>query len=163
VAMEVYHLLSVTINSNIWHKIIFNAGIVNHVLSWKGFLPLGRLTYCVFLIHYDYLNVFYSAMRKQYYYTIFGQISIYFGVLVVVFGLAFVISVTLEASFLNLEKLIFSSKPKGKKPTTYVIYVYTYNMLILKIIIHGKKTWLKRKGNVEHAIDVCSFQNYLGN
>lgn len=70
------------------------------LLSCKGFLPLGRLTYCVYLIHYDYLNVFYSAVRKQFYYTMFEQFtSICFGVLVISFGLAFVAAVTVEAAF----------------------------------------------------------------
>ncbi len=35
-------------------------------------------------------------------------------VLLQTFGLAFLVSVTLEASFLNLEKLVFSSKSKSK-------------------------------------------------
>nr|CAH0109554.1 unnamed protein product [Daphnia galeata] len=88
-------------------------GFVNRLLSWKGFLPLGRLCYCVYLIHYDFLNVYYSAMRKQFYYTLFEQFTACFGFLVFSFGISFVVSVTLEASFLNLEKLIFYSKPKG--------------------------------------------------
>jgi peptidoglycan/LPS O-acetylase OafA/YrhL len=91
-------------------------GFVNRFLSWKGFLPLGRLTYCVYLIHYDYLTVFNSAIRKQYYYTMFGTVITCFGVLVFCFGLAFVAAVTIEASFLNLEKLVFSSsKSKSTK------------------------------------------------
>lgn len=90
-----------------------NQGFVNRILSWKGFVPLGRLTYCVYLIHYDYLNVFYAALRKQYYYTMLGQFTICFGVLLICFGLAFATAVTLEASFLNLEKLFFAPKPKS--------------------------------------------------
>ena len=88
-------------------------GFVDRFLSWKGFLPLGRLTYCVYLIHYDYLNVFFSAMRKQYYYTLAWEFTLYFGLLCTVFGMAFVVSVAIEASFLNLEKLAFSSKMKN--------------------------------------------------
>ncbi|EFX85286.1 hypothetical protein DAPPUDRAFT_314000 [Daphnia pulex] len=89
-------------------------GFVNRLLSWKGFLPLGRMTYCVYLIHYDFLVVYYSAMRKRFYYTLFEQFTVCFGLLVVTFGLAFLVSVTLEASFLNLEKLVFSSKSKSQ-------------------------------------------------
>ncbi|XP_046461507.1 nose resistant to fluoxetine protein 6-like [Daphnia pulex] len=89
-------------------------GIVNRLLSWKGFLPLGRVTYCVYLIHYDFLVAYYSAMRKRFYYTLFEQFTVCFGLLVMTFGIAFLVSVTLEASFLNLEKLIFSSKSKSK-------------------------------------------------
>ena len=51
-------------------------------------------------------------MRKNYYYTMLGQYTMSFGVIVITFGFAFVASVTLEASLLNLEKLLFSSKPK---------------------------------------------------
>ncbi|EFX71086.1 hypothetical protein DAPPUDRAFT_60562 [Daphnia pulex] len=90
-------------------------GFVNWFLSWKGFMPLGRLTYCVYLIHYDFLTVFTSSVRKQYYYTMFGTVVTCFGVLVFCFALAFLAAVTIEASFLNLEKLLFSSpKPKSK-------------------------------------------------
>ena len=85
-------------------------GFVNRLLSWKGFLPLGRLTYCVFLIHYDLLNIFYSSNRKQLYYTFFGEFITFLGILVISFALAFVASVAIEASFLNLEKLLFSPK-----------------------------------------------------
>ena len=48
-------------------------------------------------------------MRKPYYYTIFDQIQQFLGVVFMVFLIAFIISVTVEAPFLNLEKLIFSS------------------------------------------------------
>jgi peptidoglycan/LPS O-acetylase OafA/YrhL len=79
-------------------------------------MPLGRLTYCVYLVHYDFLTVFTSAVRKQYYYTLFGTVVTCFGVLVFCFALAFLAAVAIEASFLNLEKLLFSSsKPKSKK------------------------------------------------
>lgn len=33
---------------------------VNRFLSWKGFIPLNRLTYCVYLIHLGYLNVVFA-------------------------------------------------------------------------------------------------------
>ncbi|XP_057365085.1 nose resistant to fluoxetine protein 6-like [Daphnia carinata] len=83
-------------------------GFVNRLLSWKGFLPLSRLSYCVFLIHYSYLDVFYASNRKLVYYTFLSQLTTYFGILATVFGLAFVVSITVEASFLNVEKLVFA-------------------------------------------------------
>jgi len=106
------------ISTSNWAIYTLRTGFVNRLLSWKGFLPLGRMTYCVYLIHYDFLVVYYSAMRKRFYYTLFEQFTVCFGLLVVSFGLAFLVSVTLEASFLNLEKLIFSSKSKSK--LTYI-------------------------------------------
>uniref|UniRef100_A0A0P5TA70 Nose resistant to fluoxetine protein n=1 Tax=Daphnia magna TaxID=35525 RepID=A0A0P5TA70_9CRUS len=89
-------------------------GFVNRLLSWKGFLPLGRLTYCVYLIHFDFLIIFYAALRKRFYYSLPDQFTTCFGILLICFGMAFVVSVSLEASFLNLEKFIFSSRPKSK-------------------------------------------------
>ena len=96
---------------NLLYKFLYtNIGFVNHFLSWKGFLPLSRLTYCVYLIHYDYLTAYYAMSRKLIYYTFVTQLTTYFGIVVTVFGLAFIVSVTVEASFLNLEKLLFSLK-----------------------------------------------------
>lgn len=87
---------------------IISTGFVNRFLSWRGFLPLSRLTYCVYLIHYNYLTVFYAMNRKQLYYTFISELTTYFGILLTVFGLSFVIAVTVEASFVNLEKLLFT-------------------------------------------------------
>jgi len=57
-------------------------------------------------------------------YTTFDHITQYFGDLFTVFLLAFFVSVTIEAPFLNLEKLLFSplakkpvGEPKGVPPT----------------------------------------------
>lgn len=75
-------------------------------------MPLSRLSYCVYLIHYDYLNIFYAANRKLVYYTFFTQLTSYFGIVLTVFGLAFLVCITVESSFLNLEKLIVASLTK---------------------------------------------------
>ena len=83
-------------------------GIINRLLSWKGFLPLSRLSYCVYLIHFAYLDVFYAANRKLVYYTFNSQLTTYLGIVVTVIGLALFVSITVEASFLNIEKIIFS-------------------------------------------------------
>jgi len=49
-------------------------GVVNRFLSWRGFIPLGRLTYCVYLIHLTYLGAFFAHSRKPMYYTTFNQV-----------------------------------------------------------------------------------------
>ena len=71
-------------------------------------MPLGRLTYCVYLTHLDYLNVFFAWNRKQLYFTFMGALTTYLGLVVTVFVLSFFVSATIEASFLNLEKLLFT-------------------------------------------------------
>ena len=89
--------------------ILLKSGFVDRLLSWRGFLPLSRLTYCVYLIHYDYLNIYYSLNRRMIYYTFIDQLTEFFGIMVTVFGLAFLVSIFVEASFINLERWIFSS------------------------------------------------------
>ena len=71
-------------------------------------------------------------MRKRFYYTLFEQFTTCLGALVITFVLAFVVSVTLEATFLNLEKFIFSPKPKSdslskKKPCSSLRIYITCN------------------------------------
>jgi len=85
-------------------------GFVNELLSWSAFGPLARMTYCVYLIHLNFIKIYFAYMRKPIFYTTFGHIQLYFGVLLTVFLLSFLLSLTIEAPFLNLEKLIFSKK-----------------------------------------------------
>lgn len=81
-------------------------GFVNRFLSWKVFIPLARLTYVVYLVHFTYLTVYHSYIRKPYYYTKFTHAEHYFGVLLMVFFMAFAICLTVEVPLLNLEKLL---------------------------------------------------------
>ena len=37
-------------------------GVIDSFLSWGFFLPLARITYMAYLIHYDILMVFYYSM-----------------------------------------------------------------------------------------------------
>lgn len=107
--------------ATIWRKsiqIFIAIAIINRLLSWKGFLPLSRLSYCVYLIHFAYLDAFYASNRKLVYYTFNSQLKTYLGIVVTVFGLAFVVSITVEASFLNIEKLLFPAF----SPRTYRLW-----------------------------------------
>ena len=49
-----------------------------------------------------------ARMRQPFFYTLTDTVMLYFSLLVTAFGLSFIISLTIEASFLNLEKLIFN-------------------------------------------------------
>ena len=83
-------------------------GFINRFLSWKAFIPLARLTYVVYLVHFTYLTAYHGYIRKPYYYTKFTHAEHYFGVLLMVFFMAFAISLTVEVPLLNLEKLLIS-------------------------------------------------------
>lgn len=83
-------------------------GFINRFLSWEVFIPLGRTTYCFYLIHKNYLAFYYGHERKPGYYTEYDTIHAYLGQLLTISLLAFFVSLTVEAPFLNLEKLIFT-------------------------------------------------------
>lgn len=123
--------------------LVFLTGVIDHFLSWRGFLPLSRLTYCVYLIHYDYLNVFYSLNRRILYYTFIDQLTTFFGIVVSVFALAFVVSVSIEASFMNLERLVFS--------TSMMLYIFemssliTHDILFTKVLGKNRRTTRLRR------------------
>lgn len=76
-------------------------------------MPLGRLTYCMYLIHLDFLNVYFAIKKRLYYYTFYDQILTYMGLLLCILSLAFVISVAVEAPFMSIEKLLLAPAKKG--------------------------------------------------
>ena len=96
-------------------------GPVNRFLSWKAFVPLSRLTYVVYLIHFTYLMVWSARLRKPIYYTDLDHVQFYLGA---VFGLnllAFAISLTIEAPLMNLEKITFNRFMIGTSVTGNII------------------------------------------
>ena len=111
-------------------------------------MPLGRLTYVVYLVHYEFLYFYWAHARKPYYYTVLDHIQHYFGVTLMIFLLAFLISVTVEAPFLNLEKLLFSPAQKSSqviRMMQHIILKYFYNMASLKRSFFQSIKWLQRK------------------
>lgn len=74
------------------------------------------------------MDAFYASNRKLVYYTFLSQLTTYFGILATVFGLAFVVSITVEASFLNLEKLVFAPFYPRKNAIIFVNKHFTITM-----------------------------------
>ena len=105
-------------------------GFVNNLLSWKGFIPLSRLTYVMYLVHLNYMAVYYARARKPIYYTMWDTVQAYFGFLLAVILLAFAICLVVEVPFLNLEKLFFSYSKGGITLKTFFLAVYNIFSLI---------------------------------
>ncbi|XP_060067986.1 nose resistant to fluoxetine protein 6-like [Ylistrum balloti] len=89
-----------------------HGGFINTVLSWKAFEPLGRLTYCVYLVHPILLYYFTATMRQTIYVTNYTLIYIFLGTLVSSYMLAFLTSLVFEAPMRGLEKVLFKRKRK---------------------------------------------------
>ena len=44
--------------------LMYFLGFINTILSWKVFIPLGRLTYCAYLVH-PIIQYYYYGSRKE--------------------------------------------------------------------------------------------------
>lgn len=79
------------------------------ILSWEVWNPFARMTYCVYLIHYNILDISYRSQRSAHILDEFSLIrdSVFFFVISYVIALPFVLMIEMPA--LNLEKLAFST------------------------------------------------------
>ncbi|XP_060083287.1 O-acyltransferase like protein-like [Ylistrum balloti] len=82
-------------------------GPVNSLLSWKGFVPLSRLTFSCYLIHPVVMLVHGFSRRALFYVTDYNMVHLFLGNLTVSFMSAFLLTVTIESPFIALEKLMF--------------------------------------------------------
>ncbi|CAH0691218.1 unnamed protein product [Chilo suppressalis] len=80
-------------------------GLVNSLLSYRGFLPLSRLTYCAYLVH-PTVMVFTSFMLDgPFHLTNSTVITIYAGYAVLAFLASFAISMAFEAPAVRIIKI----------------------------------------------------------
>lgn len=84
-----------------------HGGPVNKFLSWRVWAPLGRLTYCAYIVHPAVLLYFYFNMETAFHYSDMAIIQMFIAVLVTSYCVAFVLSMAVEAPMLGLEKLVF--------------------------------------------------------
>jgi hypothetical protein len=116
-------------------------GWVNTFLSWKAFIPLGRLTFCVYLSSFSVQYLLQLTIKQPMIFDmyilvrrstlkiisvssdekIYGEISFYlqtnifFSHVIMCFLVGFVLTMSFESPFLALEKLIFTPGGQAKK------------------------------------------------
>ncbi|KFM57567.1 Nose resistant to fluoxetine protein 6, partial [Stegodyphus mimosarum] len=81
-------------------------GVVNYILSWKCWVPLGRLTYCAYLIHPIVQIAALGNARMNVQTTHYFAVWIFSGHLLITYGSSFAASMLVEAPFMGLEKLL---------------------------------------------------------
>ncbi|XP_023232400.1 nose resistant to fluoxetine protein 6-like [Centruroides sculpturatus] len=97
-----------------------HGGILNRFMSWKPFLPLSRLCYCVYLIHFLALNLRNGFRRQRFFFSHFDFVYEFFGNLLMSTIMAVVAYLAFEAPFSALDPIIFP-KPKPNFPKTVEI------------------------------------------
>ncbi|XP_060604940.1 nose resistant to fluoxetine protein 6-like isoform X2 [Ruditapes philippinarum] len=81
-------------------------GPVNSLLSWKGIIPLSRLTYCAYLVHPIAMYLYYQSRRSLMHWYDLEIIYLFFGNLCVSYAAAFVVSLAFESPMMGLEKVL---------------------------------------------------------
>jgi len=92
-------------------------GYVNDILSWKGFIPLSRLTYCTYLIHPMVLTYLYYNTERYFTYSIFLMTIFFLGVLLLCNLLAVGVSLAVEIPTAVIVKTLTGRSPNQQRPT----------------------------------------------
>ncbi|KAM7304861.1 nose resistant to fluoxetine protein 6 [Ixodes scapularis] len=82
-------------------------GILNRFLSWDGFVPLSRLSFGVYLIHFPFYLFTYHIARERVFFSHFTLVSQCFSVLVWSHLLSYFMFIACEAPTDHLRKLLF--------------------------------------------------------
>jgi peptidoglycan/LPS O-acetylase OafA/YrhL len=85
-------------------------GILNQLLSARVWVPLSRLTYACYLLHPFVLEVFFSSLLPPLNFSEYQFNYFLLGTLVVSYGCASLLFLSIEVPFAMLEQLFFSAR-----------------------------------------------------
>ncbi|KAJ8921442.1 hypothetical protein NQ315_003060 [Exocentrus adspersus] len=86
-----------------------NARLLEQFLSFRGFVPLSRLTYSVYLLNPLVANMLYLGSQAPLQSSATGFTLVSFGVALLSFLMAYIFSVTIEFPFASLTKMILQN------------------------------------------------------
>uniref|UniRef100_A0A914YCN9 Nose resistant-to-fluoxetine protein N-terminal domain-containing protein n=1 Tax=Panagrolaimus superbus TaxID=310955 RepID=A0A914YCN9_9BILA len=91
-------------------------GPINQFMSWNIWVPLGRLSYCAYLVHYPLIDYVYGLEKNAIYYSSLWQIimNYFIPTVTITFALALVLSVLVEVPAGKLETLLLRPRPREK-------------------------------------------------
>ncbi|XP_015123280.1 nose resistant to fluoxetine protein 6 [Diachasma alloeum] len=90
-------------------------GPIADFLSLPIFIPFGRMSYCIYLVHMVIQLMRVAAARVPSYFTELGIIYSFFGEFIVSIIAGLALSLVFESPFLVLEKMIFGGNRRVKK------------------------------------------------
>lgn len=82
-------------------------GFVNTLLSWEFFHPLGRLSFAIYLIHMDFIFEHIASRKATFYMSDMEGIEQIFGDMVMTIFVSIIMSLSIEAPFITIEKMLF--------------------------------------------------------
>jgi peptidoglycan/LPS O-acetylase OafA/YrhL len=95
-----------------------HGGFVNTILSWRGLLPLSRLTYCIYLIHMYLMAIYFANQRETTHITTLNTVMLFLGEILLSCFVAFFMSLAFESPFVALDSIMMtalSNKGRSEK------------------------------------------------
>ncbi|XP_049519043.1 nose resistant to fluoxetine protein 6-like [Dermacentor silvarum] len=93
-------------------------GVLCSFLSWEGFVPLSRLSFGVYLIHYPFYLLVHHVSRERIFYSHFILISQCFSVIAWSYILSYFLFIACDAPTGNLDKLVFMRQQQSNVACT---------------------------------------------
>ncbi|XP_067203349.1 nose resistant to fluoxetine protein 6-like [Linepithema humile] len=87
-----------------------NGGIIEKILSFKGFIPLSRLTYCAYLIHpfiIQSINLYGETTRHI---DLLPLVNMFLGYVVISFGCSYILTLMAEMPYISLMQMYTQSR-----------------------------------------------------
>ncbi|XP_011303089.1 nose resistant to fluoxetine protein 6 [Fopius arisanus] len=115
------HIWAVGVCWLIYSSMMGYGGVIADLLSLRVFIPFGRISYCVYLIHMIIQNMGIASARVPRYFDQLVVTESFFGRLItsIIAGLA--LSLVFESPFLALEKIVFRRDRRDKTESREVL------------------------------------------
>ena len=89
-------------------------GPINWFLSLKFWIPLNRLCYCAYLLHFPILLVIHGSERSVIHYRDYNLVVLVIAPIVLTFGASAIVAVFIEFPIGNLERALFKMVGLGR-------------------------------------------------
>ncbi|XP_063992297.1 nose resistant to fluoxetine protein 6-like [Diachasmimorpha longicaudata] len=101
----------------IFASILGYGGIIAKFLSLPVFMPLGRISYCIYLVHFitQYMRI--SAVRIPVYFSNLTMLYLFLSDFVLCIVGGFILSLLFESPFMALEKMLLGRKRRNQVKT----------------------------------------------
>lgn len=104
------HIWAVGICWIIYASVLGYGGVIGKFLSLPFFMPFGRISYSVYLVHFIIQTMKIGVIRTPEYFSDLRQLYLFFGDFVICTFGGFIFSLLFESPFMVLEKMILGRK-----------------------------------------------------